>query len=696
MRATAGETRSVRVSSFPTIVTTVAVGAALALGLALAGCGGADGGDGAAGAGADVMGSADAHMGGGGGDTSWHGGGGGGSDVAMADDIGEWWGPGEDVAAAPDSAAWPGADSGGWSGSGGCTPACNPDERCVNGACVPDGCVPDCEGLQCGPDGCGGACGWCSGQASCQEGVCVDVPGCTPQCAGQMVGAEDGCGGVCSGGGFGVGLKPGGAQDVGYFRRLIAEGQVPAPSLFPIEGFLNEHDTPLPPPDYEQFVTLHAFLGLFYDPDDAEPLLAMQLGMNSGIDPAVIQSHHFNLVVVVDTSGSMQDQQKIEFVREGLLIMLESLDENDTLSIVTYDNTARVAMNPARVSEENLPEIVDVIEGLRPGGATNLYAGMELGYETAMRNITDSEAIHRLMLLSDGNITAGVSNLGQILATSAAYNQEGIGITTIGVGLDFNQELMYALANQGNGNFYFLHDGDKLIDVFRHEIEYLLTPVAENLKVSFHLPPGFFVEEMYGFDFAQQQDGEWVLLGPSPRYTVGEPPPPPTGGGDGGGVAISTLFASPKNGLLMAKIGTEAWDVFSAWEALDFALVSYSYDLVSKGVTEANEKVVALGSLSYFAEDDPESGLAYFTGPVMQRNYCILRAGLAIREACERFHWQPSDVSGAVVELSDAITFCNAANLHLASPDPALTEDIAFMEQVMENICGLADCTLLR
>ena len=682
------------------ILTIVVSGAALLV--VLAGCGG--GGDSGGSQGSYASGGADTMGGGGDAAAYWDGGSGGsggggwgggasGDDTMTAPEDTSWggWGPGSDAAAAD----VPG--SGGWGRF--CDPPCGPDQVCRDGWCVSDGCVPDCSGRQCGPDGCGGACGWCSGAASCQIGACVDVAGCTPQCAGAMVGADDGCGGVCSGGGFGIGLKPGGAQDVGYFRRLVADGQVPTAEVFPIEGFLNEHDTPLPPPDYEQFVTLHAFLGIFFDSADEEPLLAMQLGMNSGIDPAAIEAKHFNLVVVVDTSGSMSEDQKIEFVREGLLVMLESLDENDVLSIVTYDDGARVAMNPVHVTEETRPNIIRQIESLAPGGSTNLNAGMLLGYETAMRNITDNEAIHRVMLLSDGNITAGESRMDVILRNSAEYAAEGIGITTIGVGLDFNQELMYELANQGNGNFYFLDDGDKLLEVFRHEIEYLLTPVAENLRISFHLPPGFFVQDIYGFDFQATDDGDWQLLGPSPQYTVDggsvdpnpDPGPGPVGGGD---VAISTLFASSKNGLLMVKLGADTWDVFAAWDAMDFASISYSYDLVTKGVTESNEKTVVLGSLSYFAEDDPASGLGYFTGPIMQRNYCVLRAGLAIQEACERFHEDPRDLDRALLELADATTFCTAANFHLASPDPEIEADLQLLQDLRDNICREAECVL--
>ena len=609
---------------------------------------------------------------------------------AMSDDLSTWepseegetgWQWSADTISAPDYSSW--ADSGASIPGSGYT---------VN----PDGCVPACEGRQCGPDGCGGSCGWCSAQGSCQEGVCKVIDGCMPECAGKMIGEVDGCGGVCSGGGFGIGLKPGGAQDVGYFRHLVGEGQVPESDQFPIEGFLNEHDTPLPAPDYSMLVTLHAFLGLFYDPQSDEPIIAMQLGMNSGLDPSVIEASPFNLVIVVDTSGSMDAEGKIDFVKEGLVLMLDKLDNNDTLSIVSYDSVAKVEMGPTKVTKENKPNIVEVIEGLEPGGSTNLNDGMIQGYEMAMKGITDNESIHRIMLLSDGLVTAGEDNEAVILQNSAKYNEEGIGITTIGVGTSFNFELMYGLANQGNGNFYFLEDGDKLVDVFQHEIEYLLTPVAQNLKISFTLPQGFGVEEIYGFDFVVD-NGEVILIGPSPQYTVtpGEPGIGGNGGNGGKDVAISTLLASKKNGLLMVKIKAPSPDIFASWEAMDFAILTYSYELVTKNKTESNEVVAQMGTLTYFAEDDPNSGLAYFTGPIMQRNFCILRMGLAVKEACDLFHQEGgADINGAVVQIADASTFCNGINLQLN--DPAIDEDLELLEQLKTNMCTILDCTVTQ
>jgi len=612
----------------------------------------------------------------------------------LSSDAGGWWSgdevmSAEDLPSAKDVAAWDGG--GAWEDS--VSPGS--DSGIVwdpNGDS--SGCIPSCENQQCGPDGCGGTCGWCSGTASCQDGACVEVPGCTPACAGLMIGEEDGCGGLCSGGGFGIGLKPGGAQDVGYFRALVADGQVPTADLFPIEGFLNEHDTPLPPPDYSMLVTLHAFLGLFYDPEANEPLISMQLGLNSGLDPSVIESSNFNLVVVVDTSGSMAEANKLDLVKQGLVLMLDELDENDLLTIVTYSTNAKIAVDTINVTEDVKPNIEAVIDSLQPEGSTNLWGGLELGYKQAMENITD-DAVHRVMLLSDGLITEGEDNTTVILNASHMYNEEGIGITTVGVGLSFDFDLMYQLASQGNGNFYFIDGGEKLIEVFQHEIQYLLTPVAENLKISFRLPEGFAVDDIYGFDFQTSPDGEVVLLGPSPQYTVGpeqptgpdNPPPDP----DDKQVSVSTLFASKKNGLLMAKIRADNNDIFASWQAIsDFAQISYSYDLVNEGKTEYGEKVVEMGTLKYFAEDDPDSGMAYFTGPIMQRNFCVLRTALAVRQACTLYHQEPQDVGGAVVQIADAITFCNGINFQLS--DPALDEDVAFMESLKQNICILSEC----
>ncbi len=625
----------------------------------------------------------------------WGGNGGGGAEPGSDAAV-----PLEDTVSAEDSMMAPGDVMADLSAADGWGPSADTVEP---GEDWGGQCTPSCGGLQCGPDGCGGSCGWCSGSQSCQGGQCVDPGDCFPDCADQLVGADDGCGGVCSGGGVGIGLKPGGAQDVGYFRLLVKNGEVPTPDLFPIEGFLNEHDTHLPAPDYDMFATLHGFLGLFYDPQVEEPLIAMQIGLNSGVSPAEIEAKSFNLVVVVDESDSMAADGKIAMVRSGLMLLLDEMDENDQLAIVTYSNDAEIHMGFKPTSDDFKPYISDKIDAIGTHGSTNLYAGMVMGYELAENHKeahAADDALYRVMLLSDGVVTAGINSTATIVAKSAEYNQKGIGITTIGVGSDFNQELMYELANQGGGNFYFIQDAAKLMDVFIHEIEYLMTPVAENLKISFTLPQGFEVEEIYGYDWSVDAvTGEVKLLAPSPEYSITNPDQPVNPGDPGdpptdAEKAAATLFASKKNGLLMVKIKSLFPDVFASWAALDFAKITYSYDVISDGSSESAQKWVHLGSLSYFAEDG-EGPLAYFSGPIMQRNFCILRMGLGMQKACEHAHADAPDHQEAFKALMEAKIFCQGIQGALETPDEAIEEDLELLDALHDNICVLfeVDCS---
>jgi hypothetical protein len=85
--------------------------------------------------------------------------------------------------------------------------------------------------------------------------------------------------------------------------------------------------------------------------------------------------------------------------------------------------------------------------------------------------------------------------------------------------------------------------------------------------------------------------------------------------------------------------------------------------------------------------------MAYFSGPIMQRNFCILRAGLAIRTAVDLYHQDLMDLNGAISQLNDAITFCNGINLALKeAADPIIVEDVEFMEELIDNMCTEQEC----
>jgi hypothetical protein len=120
---------------------------------------------------------------------------GGSSDTASwpgGVDVGPSWEAADASSSDVYGGSWGGADWGsGAAADAGSAPGGGPGNVGPGGECL-----PNCDGKQCGPDGCGGTCGWCSGDGSCQAGACVEVPGCAPACAGEMIGVDDGCGGV--------------------------------------------------------------------------------------------------------------------------------------------------------------------------------------------------------------------------------------------------------------------------------------------------------------------------------------------------------------------------------------------------------------------------------------------------------------------------------------------------------------------
>src|SRR5690606_30233954 len=113
-----------------------------------------------------------------------------------------------------------------------------------------------------------------------------------------------------------------------------------------------------------------------------------------------------------------------------------------------------------------------------PGGATNLHDGMVLGFEQVDARWS-KDAVNRVMLLSDGVPTVGPDGVEALLGAAAPHLDRGITLSTIGVGDDFNNELMLQLARHGGGSFYYLDEVERVKTVFRDELETMLTPIAE-------------------------------------------------------------------------------------------------------------------------------------------------------------------------------------------------------------------------
>ncbi len=193
-----------------------------------------------------------------------------------------------------------------------------------------------------------------------------------------------------------------------------------------------------------------------------------------------------NLALVIDKSGSMSGD-RIERAREAALEAVRRLGPDDLVSVVAFDNGVRTLLPARRVGDGSA--ITEAIEGIAANGGTNLYGGVEAGAEALRRHIEDGYT-HRVILLSDGQANVGPQTPEALGSLGAQLVREGISVTTIGLGLDFNEDLMTRLARRSDGNTYFVENSRDLGRIFGEELGDVLSIVARRVVIEVTFPEG--------------------------------------------------------------------------------------------------------------------------------------------------------------------------------------------------------------
>jgi Ca-activated chloride channel family protein len=371
------------------------------------------------------------------------------------------------------------------------------------------------------------------------------------------MGGPAGSGGAS--GGSNVSL--GGAQDCGYFRKTLDAGQVPRPGDCDASGFFAEHHTKLPPPSCGKRVCLQSMLGVMGNLLDGRNCTMLHVGLNSPLEANPGSRPPLTLAVVVDTSGSMLDQDKIGFVRQGLGQLIDGLKDGDRFALITYSDAVQTRF-PMQDITLNRAGVRTIVQSLAAAGSTNFYGGLEAGYREVIANY-DSGRQNRVIMMSDGMPTAGNTSEASIISMSRAYNSDGIGLTTIGLGTAFNVNLMRNLALQADGNFYFLENSGAVSEVFTEELGYFTVPIAFDLKLSFTTGSHYAFGRAYGSPLWQNTPAGGQLEVPSVFIAHRERPDDvtPDGGRRGGGSALMIevaprLSQDDGSGLTSAEVAT--------------------------------------------------------------------------------------------------------------------------------------------
>ena len=194
-----------------------------------------------------------------------------------------------------------------------------------------------------------------------------------------------------------------------------------------------------------------------------------------------------NVAIVLDKSGSMQTGNKIQQAREAAIQALDSLGPQDIVSIITYDSTVQVLVPATKLS--NREQIVQTIRSIQPDGSTALFAGVSKGADE-LRKFAEKESISRLILLSDGLANVGPSAPGDLGEMGGSLRKEGISVSTIGLGLDYSEDLMTQLAARSDGNHYFVENATDLARIYEKELGRVQSVVAKGARIDIECAEG--------------------------------------------------------------------------------------------------------------------------------------------------------------------------------------------------------------
>ncbi|MEO6569255.1 MAG: VWA domain-containing protein, partial [Opitutaceae bacterium] len=194
-----------------------------------------------------------------------------------------------------------------------------------------------------------------------------------------------------------------------------------------------------------------------------------------------------NLALVIDRSGSMGGD-KIRNAREAAFEAVRRLAPDDIVSLIAYDTRAETLVPAQRVGDGRRLEAA--IARIEIAGSTALYDGVTRAAEEVRRHIEDQRYVNRIILLSDGLANIGPSSPDALARLGSSLVREGISVTTVGLGLGFNEDLMTRLAQCSDGNTYFVENSADLPRIFAAELGDVLNVVARHIAIDISFPRG--------------------------------------------------------------------------------------------------------------------------------------------------------------------------------------------------------------
>ena len=204
-----------------------------------------------------------------------------------------------------------------------------------------------------------------------------------------------------------------------------------------------------------------------------------------------------SLALVIDRSGSMSEAGKLSYAKMAARDLIKRLTDKDYLSLVAYDTDVEVLQPAVKMTRANQEKVLRMVDNLYPSSATNLYGGMEAGFNQLLK--ADTAGLKRVILLSDGLANVGTTQASQIAARASSAKQKGVTLTAMGLGEDYDEDLMQLIAQRGGGNYYYIRNPEDSSRFFASELKGVFAGVSKNINLQLILGPQVEDVKVYGY-----------------------------------------------------------------------------------------------------------------------------------------------------------------------------------------------------
>ena len=274
-----------------------------------------------------------------------------------------------------------------------------------------------------------------------------------------------------------------------FVRRNLENGSLPNRNAVRVEEMINyfSYDYPAADTKADPFKPSVAV----YPSPWNENTLLMHVGIK-GHEIVREEKPRSNLVFLIDVSGSMQSKDKLPLLKSAFRLLVDTLEPEDTVSIVTYAGNAGTVLEPTKVSDKR--KILAALDKLRSGGSTAGAQGIRQAYALAEQEF-DKEGINRVILATDGDFNVGISDTDQLKTYIETKRKSGVYLSILGFGQgNYNDHLMQVLAQNGNGNAAYIDSLREAQKVLVEEAGSTLFPIATDVKIQVEFNPAQIAE----------------------------------------------------------------------------------------------------------------------------------------------------------------------------------------------------------